>query len=918
MKPLTSLAILSALLFALGTELAAGVRIAYQWEFVRAKDELGWTQAEPITKFCVENGALVAIAGPGKPKLQSPIFDLEASPWQYIEIELKTDESGMGLVYYSNTTDPPYGGFRPGTYATFDVVGDNEWHTYIVRPFWQKQGRIIHIRLDPPGNHVAVRAVRIYDMTSKGIVSQSSWVFHGSDWGWQLVGSLGKLEPTSTGLKIAGDQNACVLSPPVDIDADSYLFAILRIASDAEQVAQLKWVSDQADGIQSLAFALKSDGRAHTYVLDLSDAPKWSGTIVAIGLTPTDAIENRTIVLESISLSDRPIGPAELEIKYVGLDYPVVRLVQKARLVACIKNIGGTPVEAVVAEAVLVDAEKGETSILQRKRTGPLRPLETSRIVWEFVVEKTTGLKAVCKVLGEGTEPIEKSTVLRFYPRLSSIAQMKTGYVPEPAAVDTGRYLVGCYYYPGWHTYERWSVLDEFPERKPLLGYYREGDPEVADWHIKWAVEHGIGFFIYDWYWDRGRRQLEHALHDGFLKSKYGDKMKFCLLWANHNPDKTSSEEDCLNVTRYWIENYFKRPNYLKINGKNVVVIFSPDRLTQDMGSEAVRVALDKMRKMCEEAGVGGLFLVGCTYPGKDRVNRLVREGYDALSGYNYPSAGSRGQRIAPYEWMVEGYKEYWSQIAEASAVPYIPVCEAGWDARPWHGYNSLVRTGKTPELWKRMLENAKTFVDDPRHAQPGDKKLVFLEAWNEFGEGDYIEPHAEYGFDYLEAVRQVFAPTSTAPEIVVPADVGLGPYDIPKREPRTAWNFADAADQVWTVGNMTDLKFTDGVMRAVALNNDPAFYSPTLNIDAAKYKILEFKMRMDKGTQGQVFFAKPRGVMSEEKSIRFPVFGDGKWHVYTIDMSQNKRWQGKIGQIRIDPNSEPNSNVEIAYIRLR
>ena len=51
-------------------------------------------------------------------------------------------------------------------------------------------------------------------------------------------------------------------------------------------------------------------------------------------------------------------------------------------------------------------------------------------------------------------------------------------------------------------------MLDAFPERTPLLGYYREGDPSVMDWQIKWVVEHGISFFAFDWYWDRGRRQL--------------------------------------------------------------------------------------------------------------------------------------------------------------------------------------------------------------------------------------------------------------------------------------------------------------------------------------------------------------------------------------------------------------------------
>lgn len=905
-----------AILCALGS--SAEARLVFEWNFASATDTLGWAQAEPITRFGVENGALVAVAGPGKPKFESPIFELEASPWQYVEVELKTDTSGMGLMYYSNTTEPPYNGFRPGLYTTFDAVGDGEWHTYVIQPFWHRQGKVIHIRLDPPGTRVAIGAVRIYDVKPALPPQKPSWRFERSDAGWCVLGPHGRLDLTDAGLKITGDQKTCVLSPSVNFDADEHLYATLRIVSQVEQVAQFRWASSESDGMHSYAIPLKGDGRVHTYVLDLYNAPRWSGKIIAVGLTPTDSASERSIILESLTIGDRPIGPPELEIAHLGLDYPICRVGQKAKLVARVRNIGGSRATSIVVEARLINPAKQEVAVLERRRLDALDPLTSSVFEWDFEVEDEASRVAVCRVFADELDPVEKSASLRFYPKLDREKFAGLKYVPEPVPADTGKYLVGCYYFPGWHTYERWSVLDEFPERKPVLGYYREGDPEVADWHIKWALEHGIGFFIYDWYWDRGRRQLEHALHNGFFKSKYQDRMKFCLLWANHNPENSSSEQDCLDVTRYWIENYFNRPNYLKINGKNVVVIFSTYRLTQDMGSEAVRATFDKMRKMCEDAGVGGLYLIACTYPGKDRIETLLREGYDALSGYNYPHAGNRGLQIAPYEWMVEGYKEIWNQIADAATIPYIPVCEPGWDARPWHGYNSLVRTGKSPELWKRMLENARAFVDDPKHPQHSERKLVFLEAWNEFGEGDYIEPHAEYGFDYLEAVRQVFAPSSRKPDIVVPRDIGLGPYDIPKPEPRTAWDFSNPADQLWTVGNMTDLAYADGVMSAVAQNNDPAFYSPATSIDADRFKVVEIKMRMDRGTQAQLFFTRPRGAMSEDKSVRFAVVGDGEWHVYAVDLSQNKKWRGVIGQIRLDPNSEPGSRVEIAYIRFK
>jgi hypothetical protein len=67
--------------------------------------------------------------------------------------------------------------------------------------------------------------------------------------------------------------------------------------------------------------------------------------------------------------------------------------------------------------------------------------------------------------------------------------------VPEPDPAQSDR-LVGAHYFPGWKpgTHRGWGVLKDFPERRPLLGYYDESNPEVTDWEIKWALEHGSGF----------------------------------------------------------------------------------------------------------------------------------------------------------------------------------------------------------------------------------------------------------------------------------------------------------------------------------------------------------------------------------------------------------------------------------------
>jgi hypothetical protein len=346
--------------------------------------------------------------------------------------------------------------------------------------------------------------------------------------------------------------------------------------------------------------------------------------------------------------------------------------------------------------------------------------------------------------------------------------------IPAPQPVSTGEYLVGAYYFPGWPTQEKWKLLDGFPERMPLLGYYREGDPVVMDWQIKWAVEHGIAFFAFDWYWDRGQRQLEHALHDGYLRARFRSSMKFCLLWANHNPPKSSTEADLLAMTDYWIAQYFREPDYLTVDGKPVVIVFTPRTLREDMGTDAVRAGFLRVRERVRAAGLPGIFIMGATRESPDGLRALAHEGYDASTGYNYPHAGMADATAlsAPYALMVDGYEQIWNSIAAQGIIDYAPVTEPGWDSRPWHGAEALVRTGRDPEQFEDMLRRARAFTD--RHPLAGGKKLVLIEAWNEYGEGEVIEPHRQWAFAYLDAIRRVFARARDRHRDLTPADLGL------------------------------------------------------------------------------------------------------------------------------------------------
>ena len=130
----------------------------------------------------------------------------------------------------------------------------------------------------------------------------------------------------------------------------------------------------------------------------------------------------------------------------------------------------------------------------------------------------------------------------------------------------------------------------EWP-RKPLWGYVNEADPYVMGMQIDCAADHGVNVFIYDWYWYDGRPFLEQCLDNGFLKAKNNSRMKFYLMWANHDAgmlwDKrnsgngstvvwrgAASEKDFDIICDRWIDMYFTRDNYYKINGEPLVMIY--------------------------------------------------------------------------------------------------------------------------------------------------------------------------------------------------------------------------------------------------------------------------------------------------------------------------------------------------------
>ncbi|HEY5915175.1 MAG TPA: glycoside hydrolase family 99-like domain-containing protein, partial [Verrucomicrobiae bacterium] len=666
-------------------------------------------------------------------------------------------------------------------------------------------------------------------------------------------------------------------------------------------------------------FPLEPDGRERTYNIDLLRAPGWGGTVLALGLQPSNDT-NAVATLSHLGIGNEPEGPPHLRVLSFALEEALPRAGLPAALTAIFSNDGGGVASNVLAELELPASLK----LLGSSATSQIIPRlgfdEEKTLTWTVEATSPGTNRVRLKLSAVGAEPVLVSALALVTPRLPAAS---SGYVPEPKPVR-GPYEVGVYYFPGWKTASQWEPLKRFPERKPVLGWYREGDPEVADWHIKWAVEHGITFFAYDWYWSKGARQLEHGLHDGYFKARYRNLLKFCLLWANHNPPGSSSHEDCIAVTRYWIENYFRRPEHLMFNGKPVVIIFAPDRFTQDLGSEGTQKAFEAMRGECRAAGLKGLYLVACVGDAGG-ARRAAEEGYDSVTAYNWPGLGMTGDGMfGPFDSLVEGYRRHWDHLLDQGRLPLapLPVC-GGWDSRPWHGENNLVRFGRTPGLFKQHLLDARRLQESGRF-KPPTPKAILIEAWNEWGEGSYIEPHSEFGFGYLDALRETFSGAPPVHVDVTPADAGLGPYDVVPSEPGlTAWDFA-GTDNGWNNTMQLDgLKVADGVLSTRSTGNDPAFFGPPIRVAASDFSAVVVRMRLSRTTgesgvdSAQLFWRTARVAESESTSARFEVMIDGNWHEYRIPVATNPRWRGSVIRLRLDPVNQPDIQIDISRIEL-
>lgn len=906
-------------LFAVNLTVLAQNRTLIEWRFDKTNDLKGWVANHDMGDVAVQNGVLSCGTIGGDPilELRAP-FEIPALPMQVIEVKVKADHSGMAEFFWSNTSQGKYGGFTQEKTTDFQIVGDGQWHIYRLTPFWQTEGKIIRLRFDLfGGGHFEVESIRIAELPSVPVAKVPVFDFSRGTEGW-LRTDASALSNSSSGLQLLmSNPSDLFLGPTMKVDTEENNYVTLSMSATHGDQVQLCFATDHTSGLHTFGFSIIPDGKMHTYNLDMLAAADWRGHVIVIGIQPSE-MGGAPVVLHSVAVASEPQGLPLLQASAFSLDTASPRVGIPSKIMALVSNAGGGRVEHLQAKLLVPDGVRIVKAPESKLLPAQLGFSEEVALSWIVECSRPVTGSASLILSAANAESVTNRTEVSFVP-LPGVN--KADYVPEPKPVR-GKYDVGAYYFPGWHSRSQWQPIERYPERKPMLGWYREGDPEVADWQIKWAVEHGITYFAYDWYWCQGRRSLEHGLHNGYFKARYRNLLKFCLLWANHNPPKTHSLDDSVAVARYWITNYFRRPEYYRINDKPVVIIFSPYNYKNDMGVDGVNQAFEAMRAECRKAGLPGLYLVACV----GGAHQVDGQNYDAVTAYNWPGLGvSAGERRVPFSALVPAYQRHWNQLLKEDTNAILLPLSGGWDSRPWHGDSALVRSGRNPELFKQHLLDARKMLDE-NSGNPRILPSILIEAWNEWGEGSYIEPQKEFGFGYLDAIRSVFTTNaSSAHQDFAPVDFGLGPYDLPECNPqKTRWTFENGATDWNNTMEMGQVRVESGALCAVTTGNDPAFIGPPMQARAGQYSHVCIQMRLTAGygaagrDTAQLFWRTKRWTENEASSMRFPVFVDGQWHDYELPVNENHRWTGVVTRLRLDPGDHSGVEVEVRKIELK
>lgn len=304
------------------------------------------------------------------------------------------------------------------------------------------------------------------------------------------------------------------------------------------------------------------------------------------------------------------------------------------------------------------------------------------------------------------------------------------------------------------------------------LGYYDLRVPEVRVQQALMAREAGIYGFCYWHYWFGGQRLLDRVFSE--VVNSGSPDFPFCLCWANHSwkrktwdpnlPDQMLIEQTYPGQADYEAHfnamlPAFKDKRYIKVEGRLLFGIFEPADIPDMKEMSTI------WNKLAEQNDLPGFFFFGLAQgtgalKGADRegIDRVVYDAmFDAVYIYNH----QRNMRLKAKVRDVFrrpnplNYNLY-SEIAIEKFNQYpniIPCVDPNFDHSPRSGGRGTIMVNSTPRKWGELLKRTIDIVN--MNNSYGSDGLVFIKSWNEWGEGNYLEPDLRFGMRYLEETKR-------------------------------------------------------------------------------------------------------------------------------------------------------------------
>lgn len=332
---------------------------------------------------------------------------------------------------------------------------------------------------------------------------------------------------------------------------------------------------------------------------------------------------------------------------------------------------------------------------------------------------------------------------------------------------------LGAYYWDGWYARSgNWTrrLMEEFTNRMPVWGWLGDSVPNM-EMQVDLAANAGLGFFAFDWYYADGKHIGMNECVDRFLQSRNRGRMKQCLLVANHNPYQIYEKDwegFCEQVIPYLTdETALTAPD-----GSPILIIFSGLSMIDHLGGpEKCSEYFEQLREKVRAKGLPGVNMMACLWPPRDELGAIGLDdeawtaccasaqagGYDSITGYNWhrdhkgvkPEESTEADRIYPFTALSADYELAWDKFAEHSKLPFMICVNGGWDCRPWESserFNSndgavpsCYSPDRTPYTQYQHIRQAADWV--AAHPESALSDLSIIYAWNENGEGGFIEP---------------------------------------------------------------------------------------------------------------------------------------------------------------------------------